>query len=626
MARPCVPRFAPQLLFAIVLLASWLLPASAQAQLTLKITSPTPGQVITNGFGHVTVSAQLQTTYAIKTYKIQLHTLVREYQYFAPNVTFEDLASGEYTATARVEDQRGNVATDSVTFTLIRPFIEISAPRPGELARSELRVTARCQGCDYIETEIDPGHRTPFYARCDSSTPSCVEAPGTLKLDVVRPISHLPLGSYQVVVIAGTSSRRFWKTVPFHVVPEKGFRQLEKVPGTYIMDVQPDRLTYQTEGIPGGAKGNTLRLRDRRTGEDVAINPNDANGTSHAYVTPRGAIYLSYSPNFTNSTVLEWRDGQLLEIGKFNQLNVRGNYAVLSNLNGNEVRLRHLVTGEEVAIFQKPEGIHSAAVTDIGPNGEVLLKIYRGDSSIGPYDLLLWRSGSLSQIARTNVGNARTDGENIVYFESVYGSDGPLYLHTSGGNVRLATVADDFRESPILLNAGWIAYQSKDPSGKTQVWVRSPGGETKMVSLFKEGGVLKALGPNGEVIFGRPVSREYTPYRDYRLYLTDFSAKWERDLGFNVGQFFWQTGGWHLKVGNSLFAVTGTFRGLGDVDGSGAVEVTDATLTLRSIVGLTPLAPVQATAADVDKNGSVEVTDAILILRVVVGLDPPFTA
>ena len=58
----------------------------------------------------------------------------------------------------------------------------------------------------------------------------------------------------------------------------------------------------------------------------------------------------------------------------------------------------------------------------------------------------------------------------------------------------------------------------------------------------------------------------------------------------------------------------------GDVNGNGEVEVGDAVLILRSVVGIEVLTPEQAGRADLDKNQLVQVTDAVAILRQVVGL------
>lgn len=63
---------------------------------------------------------------------------------------------------------------------------------------------------------------------------------------------------------------------------------------------------------------------------------------------------------------------------------------------------------------------------------------------------------------------------------------------------------------------------------------------------------------------------------------------------------------------------------LGDVDGQGQINVGDAILALRHIVGLTELEPWQIAVADVDRNGRIDVGDAILILRYIVGLIDQF--
>ncbi len=58
----------------------------------------------------------------------------------------------------------------------------------------------------------------------------------------------------------------------------------------------------------------------------------------------------------------------------------------------------------------------------------------------------------------------------------------------------------------------------------------------------------------------------------------------------------------------------------GDVGRNGVVDAGDASLALRSIVGLAALSNNQRTAADVDGNQSVQAADASLILQFVVGL------
>ncbi len=54
---------------------------------------------------------------------------------------------------------------------------------------------------------------------------------------------------------------------------------------------------------------------------------------------------------------------------------------------------------------------------------------------------------------------------------------------------------------------------------------------------------------------------------------------------------------------------------LGDIDGTGGVEVGDALLALRDAMGIAPLSEEQAFIGDVNFSGSVAVSDAVMILR-----------
>lgn len=58
----------------------------------------------------------------------------------------------------------------------------------------------------------------------------------------------------------------------------------------------------------------------------------------------------------------------------------------------------------------------------------------------------------------------------------------------------------------------------------------------------------------------------------------------------------------------------------GDLNGNSSVDVGDAIILLRNIVGLESLTPRQRLAADVTADGQVNIADAILILRYIVGL------
>ena len=62
----------------------------------------------------------------------------------------------------------------------------------------------------------------------------------------------------------------------------------------------------------------------------------------------------------------------------------------------------------------------------------------------------------------------------------------------------------------------------------------------------------------------------------------------------------------------------------GDVNGDGKIDVSDAIMVLRNIVGLVELTPAQELATDVNGDGKIDVSDAIMILRYIVGLITEF--
>lgn len=112
---------------------------------------------------------------------------------------------------------------------------------------------------------------------------------------------------------------------------------------------------------------------------------------------------------------------------------------------------------------------------------------------------------------------------------------------------------------------------------------------------------------------------------------------------FETNTIFWSQASFE---GNSLYAIDietaeimnlgpifegGQFFGLffkneetpslpsGDVNGNGAVEVSDAVLALRNAIGLLELTPDQIERADMNNDGVVQVADAVSILRLAIG-------
>mgnify|MGYP000018222367 CR=1 FL=1 len=60
--------------------------------------------------------------------------------------------------------------------------------------------------------------------------------------------------------------------------------------------------------------------------------------------------------------------------------------------------------------------------------------------------------------------------------------------------------------------------------------------------------------------------------------------------------------------------------GVGDVDGDGAVRVSDAVLIMRYALGLIEFTPEQILCGDVDGDGVIKIADAVMVVRIALGL------
>ncbi len=72
--------------------------------------------------------------------------------------------------------------------------------------------------------------------------------------------------------------------------------------------------------------------------------------------------------------------------------------------------------------------------------------------------------------------------------------------------------------------------------------------------------------------------------------------------------------------GTATVIVTATAIVRGDVNGNGALDVTDTLFTLQAVAALRTLTAAQTSAADVNGNGVLDITDGLFIAQAVAGL------
>ena len=67
--------------------------------------------------------------------------------------------------------------------------------------------------------------------------------------------------------------------------------------------------------------------------------------------------------------------------------------------------------------------------------------------------------------------------------------------------------------------------------------------------------------------------------------------------------------------------ITAEYGLLGDAYTNNNLDISDAVLIMRSIVGLENLNGLQTLLADVDGSGNVELSDALYVMRLITGLE-----
>ena len=67
--------------------------------------------------------------------------------------------------------------------------------------------------------------------------------------------------------------------------------------------------------------------------------------------------------------------------------------------------------------------------------------------------------------------------------------------------------------------------------------------------------------------------------------------------------------------------MTNAYTGKGDVNGDGEVNIEDATLVQKYVVGIEDFDKLQLFNSDVNDDGEISVVDATLIQKYIVGLD-----
>jgi len=210
---------------------------------------------------------------------------------------------------------------------------------------------------------------------------------------------------------------------------------------------------------------------------------------------------------------------------------------------------RDLVQGQTSSIAHGR--VDFGALTDSGEfafhNGAY---VYLFDGSIHPLTGVV-----------TSVGPLVYDGVNIVYMRAGTSAIALVLNDKTSETILIpnTTQAPEFRAA-----GGWVSY-TNSAGGARQVFVRSPEGVVKQASIWGSNSSICALNPDGAVLVnnGSPAGKRYSV----------LPGAAPQFVSSALGKCVYRNGAWYVKLGRSLFEVTGS----GPVDaGSSQDAASDA--------------------------------------------------
>ncbi|MCP3774875.1 hypothetical protein NLX71_16455 [Paenibacillus sp. MZ04-78.2] len=576
-----VRRFIIALLFIILLVSHpAYLPFSesaAAADSPIRITGYYPGRDELVG-DEFRVAASVDSTYEVKQLSAEVETVrvdltqpdypfctrIRCYDWTG-QLRIAGLSKGKKTVTLTAIDSRGN--RDTKSFQVIydeKPVIHIASPLNKAVATPKLRIQASCTdddvaiGCTSLTVKIGGLEKTiNGVDRIDEEVSFASLDGRTIRLDFWAKDSR---------------GQETLKQRDISIDSSDKLSRMDTVDGIAILDISPDRILYAK---PDKDKPFTdyvqLEIKNRLTGQVTPIptlRDKAPNNNSPGYLTPQGAIFIANDVENHHNNVVEWRDGQLLVLGKpdsIGSLKVKGDYALFTNalgdyvVDGYTLVLRNLVSGTNQEVIPKGR----FAGIDVTANGEV---VFSATMNQGTHNIYKWAQGTLTQITNDTVNsniNPLTDGSSIVYARRI--DPNPMKQAESiivqgpAGSQTLSTFDKSTMEgTDYQINQGWVAFTKEEGSKRIrQTWVQAPDGTKRQVSDLGSDSSIVTLTSRGDVVF-----KNSQKFIKDNLYLSENPAAGRGDymyISSGLLKPLWLQGKWIGAINGTLFAVrTGT--------------------------------------------------------------------
>ncbi|WP_340598930.1 Ig-like domain-containing protein (plasmid) [Priestia megaterium] len=346
----------------------------------------------------------------------------------------------------------------------------------------------------------------------------------------------------------------------------------------YIVSYGNGKIFYLEDNNQGL---KTLKVKNTLTNQDSFI-MGDLRGTvadmgrydegkylRNIFPTEAGAIF-----SVTDSSYIYlWSNGNLLQLGEGENLQVRGNYAIWSQ-NG-DCWWVNLKTGEKKQIIDfAPNGSSSNfsdyfASGDVGADGSVVY--------VNTMGMFVYKNGIKSKLNLSGYyynSEPVTDGTSIVF------KDGNSLKIYSNGNV--TTVVDSLIGYSYLgkqyqINNGWIAYVKNGVSGQGQIWLRQPNGDEKQLTHFGSTSYIYSLSDNGEVVL----------VNNGKMYFSNFNIENPVKVSSNLQNMYINGDNLYTSIGRSLFQVKVQDKTAPEAPKVNVVGDSDTTITGTAEAGST---------------------------------------
>jgi len=450
------------------------------------------------------------------------------------SISLNGLTRGEKLLIVTGTDVFGNKSMSSVSFNYDQSAtITITDPQNYTVARPQLQITASCSddaptGCVSLKVTI--------------SDTSILIAAGQDSINQNVSFSAYDGEQVDLLFEAKDSAGQFTRTLrTVYVESSTKLVDVASVDGT-IWDVTPDRILF----LDTSTDEDILKIRDRSSGVDTVVMKDIDKIPTYGFLTPKGAIFVEKDKNpenFLMDTVYDWRDNVLVDLGhpnSFYSLKVKGNYAIWNQQP--LLFLLDLISGISTTISNDAGNTHN----DVASNGDVAYW------QVSPYQIFRYSGGVTTQLTNdATLWNTYplTDGVNVIYRKHTPCCDNQTFaisLYTASGELTLAPARsqEPYPGTGYQVNNGWAAFTIPGVDGVLQVWLRSPAGDLTQESFFGMSSRIKALGPNGDLLW-------VTANRTY----FDTPGAMPVDIGSSLCKPFYQDGQWYGTIGRSLFRI-----------------------------------------------------------------------